>query len=85
MPESPRHETAEDLYRAEFFKVIDMAIEKLGYYFESDDIEHYKQLSSMILDEQYNSDIVSKYPELTASLEQELASLITLIRNKFRR
>ena len=71
--------TAEEVYRVEFFKVIDSASENLNEYFTSTDLMVYRDLGEMLLSGSFKPQIVRKYPELSDSLEQELG----FFRNQF--
>jgi len=71
--------SAEEVYRVEFFKVIDSASENLNEYFTSTDLMAYRDLGEMLLSGSFKPQIVRKYPELSDSLEQELG----FFRNQF--
>ena len=72
--------SAEEIYRVDFFKVIDSASSNVTEYFTSTDLTAYQDLSSVLLTGSFQKQIISKYPELTASLEQELGFFL----NQFR-
>ena len=65
--------SAEEVYRVEYFKVIDSALENLKEYFTSTDLLAYSDLTDMLLSGLFNPEMVKKYPELLDSLEQELS------------
>ncbi|XP_033639835.1 uncharacterized protein LOC117300216 [Asterias rubens] len=71
--------SAEELYRVDFFKVIDSAISNLKDYFTSTDLILYKDLSDVLLTGSVQPHTIRKYPELTDSLQQQLA----FFRNQF--
>ncbi|XP_033638564.1 uncharacterized protein LOC117299214 [Asterias rubens] len=71
--------SAEELCRVDFFKVIDSAISNLKDYFTSTDLILYKDLSDVLLTGSVQPHTIRKYPELTDSLQQQLA----FFRNQF--
>ena len=66
------YETAEEKYRAEFFEVIDKAIEQFKYYTDSSDLNDYKTLGNILIKGDYAVDIVKNYPELSDKLKDEV-------------
>ena len=66
-------ESAEEMYRVDFFKVIDSAAYNVTEYFSSTDLMAYRDLSAILLTGSFKPDVVRKYPELNDSLEHELA------------
>lgn len=69
------HETAENLFRAEFCKMIDAALISLQSYFSASDLSDYKKLSDLLVTENttFHQGLIDKYPELESSLELELS------------
>lgn len=63
--------SAEELYRVDFFRVIDAAVSNIKEYFTSTDLIEYRDLSSVLLTGSFKPEIL-KYPELNESLQQEL-------------
>ena len=66
-------QTTEQIYRTEYFKVIDSAITNMDDYFTSTDLEEQGRLASMLLSGEYHQDLVDKYPELSHNLRNELS------------
>ncbi|XP_068225569.1 zinc finger MYM-type protein 1-like [Palaemon carinicauda] len=66
------HDSAEEFYRVEFFSVIDAAVLNIKEYFTSTDLTEYQDLSSVLLTGTHKPEIITKYPELNESLNQQL-------------
>ncbi|XP_041351026.1 zinc finger MYM-type protein 1-like [Gigantopelta aegis] len=68
-------DTAEQMYRIQFFTVIDTAITNLQDYFVSSDLAKYQELSALLLNGTTSNEdaIIQEYPELTESLKIELS------------
>ncbi|XP_068213662.1 zinc finger MYM-type protein 1-like [Palaemon carinicauda] len=66
------HDSAEEFYRVEFFSVIDAAVLNIREYFTSTDLTEYQDLSSVLLTGTHKPEIITKYPELNESLNQQL-------------
>ncbi|XP_068235704.1 zinc finger MYM-type protein 1-like [Palaemon carinicauda] len=66
------HDSAEEFYRVEFFSVIDAAVLNIKEYFTSTDLTEYQDLSSILLTGTHKPEIITKYPELNESLNQQL-------------
>jgi len=64
--------TIEELYRPEFFCVLDKAIGSMDKYFTSTDLAAYANITDMLCKGVYNESVVQKFPELSRDLEQEL-------------
>lgn len=65
-------DSAEDMYRHEFFRVIDKAVINIDKYFTSTDLSSYSDLTTMLGNAVYNDVVVQKYPELSQDLKHEL-------------
>ena len=72
-------ETPEDLFRAQFFMVIDSALMHLDEEFQSTDLSKYNVLAAALISGNLDSSMVDNYPELTPFLPQEL----TFFHSKF--
>ncbi|XP_041372600.1 uncharacterized protein LOC121385875 [Gigantopelta aegis] len=68
-------DTAEQMYRIQFFTAIDTAITNLQDYFVSSDLAKYQELSALLLNGTTSNEdaIIQEYPELTESLKIELS------------
>ena len=63
----------EELYRTQYFQVIDTAISSLDQYFTSTDIEEYKSYCDIILEgSKPPKDFFSKHIEFSESLVSEV-------------
>ncbi|XP_068239780.1 zinc finger MYM-type protein 1-like [Palaemon carinicauda] len=65
-------QVSEEFYRVEFFSVIDAAVLNIKEYFTSTDLTEYQDLSSVLLTGTHKPEIITKYPELNESLNQQL-------------
>lgn len=65
------HQTAEDYYRQQFYKVVDTATSQLIERFDQADLSIYGQLESALLSGEVN-DATSAYPELSNQLQVQL-------------
>jgi hypothetical protein len=75
-------ETPQDLFRVEFFKVIDSAVMNLDEGFQSTDLDKYNLLASALTTGNLNSSVVDDYPELSPLLPQELSFFHSKFRGK---
>ncbi|XP_041362929.1 zinc finger MYM-type protein 1-like [Gigantopelta aegis] len=68
-------DTAEQMYRIQFFTAFDTAITNLQDYFVSSDLAKYQELSALLLNGTTSNEdaIIQEYPELTESLKIELS------------
>jgi hypothetical protein len=64
--------SAEDEYRMHFFKVIDTACALLKDNFISTDLREYQATTDLLFEQELEQNTISKYPELSASLKEEL-------------
>ena len=64
--------SAEDEYRMDFFKVIDTACALLKDNFISTDLREYQATTDFLFEQELEQNTISKYPELSASLKEEL-------------
>lgn len=63
---------SEDLWRVEFFRVIDSAMCNLNEYFTSTDLMKQNKLTSMLRKGVFHQELVDGYPELNKTLLHEL-------------
>lgn len=71
--------TPEDLFRVQFFQVIDSALMHLDEEFQSTDLVKYNMLAAALISGNLDSSVVDSYPELSPFLPQEL----TFFHSKF--
>lgn len=64
--------SSEDLWRVEFFRVIDSAMCNLNEYFTSTDLMKQNKLTSMLRKGVFHQELVDRYPELNKTLLHEL-------------
>ena len=81
--DSPAHTSvsAEDHFRIEYYKVIDMAQFKLKEYFTSTDLDQYCKLTDALLTNNIDTDYLEKYPELSDS--ESLKLQLTFFQKQF--
>ena len=66
------HTSAEQYFRVQFLAAVDSVLANIDAFFTSTDLTSYKQLSDMLTSGVVDEDVVSRYPELSESLQQEL-------------
>ena len=59
-----QHITIEELYRRDYYRIIDMAIESIHTYFNATDINIYKEMEQIFTNTEHNIDIIKDYTEL---------------------
>ena len=64
--------TPEQYFRVQFLAAVDSVLANIDAFFTSMDFTSYKQLSDMLTSGVVDEDVVSRYPELSESLRQEL-------------
>ena len=66
------HTSAEQFFRVQFLAAVDSILANIDAFFTSTDLTSYKVLSDMLTSGVVDEDVVSRYPELSESLRQEL-------------
>ena len=59
-----QHINIEEFYRIDYYRIIDMAIESIHSYFNTTDINIYKQMEQIFTNTEQHIDIIKYYPEL---------------------
>lgn len=60
-----------DVYRPDYFKMLDAAVQNLEKYFTSTDLKKYGELCAVLLQGTDPSDIMKNYPELSSDASME--------------